>query len=303
VLDSTFRTFHHRPSTFRLCRHQLPGILHIAAIFRNLLRIALISGSAHRTARAHSCCHPVGHGEVSPGKVLSFLAGKMPMRILSGKDGWMALGKFEPRIPDPSFSAWSAKGASQLTQTTRMRWNSGFPLYPKAIEELDNWINLLKFSHVFSYKRSLFCGITNFSMTDIGWTAALDPIQVAVGRRTGGSHWNSLGVHLGDSVGIEHKPLVIWWSNGVNTLPTMLVKGWVSLVWVIYVVIKQHLTILCAHHSLDLWSCGLGFLGSAHFSHFDLNVLEHIIHISLPMNIQPETKDLNLWYLFFLAID
>jgi hypothetical protein len=73
------------------------------------------------TARAHNCCHPVGHGEVSPGKVLSFLAGKMPMRILSGKDGWMALGKFEPRIPDPSFSAWSAKGASQLTQTTRMR--------------------------------------------------------------------------------------------------------------------------------------------------------------------------------------
>ena len=114
-----------------------------------------------------------------------------------------------------------------------MRWNSGFPLYPKAIEELDHWINLLKFSHVFSYKRSLFCGIANFSMTDIGWTAALDPIQVAVGRRAGGSQWNSLGVHLGDSIGIEHKPLVIWWSNGVNTLPTMLVKGWVSLVWVI----------------------------------------------------------------------
>ena len=48
VLDSTFRTFHHRPRTFRLCRHQLPGILHIAAIFRNLLRIAIISGSAHQ---------------------------------------------------------------------------------------------------------------------------------------------------------------------------------------------------------------------------------------------------------------
>lgn len=78
---------------------QLPGILEIFAATSNL-PIAIMSGSSPRrpaaTASPARWCHPVGHGEVSPGKVLSFLAGKMLMRILSGEDG----SKFEPRIPN-----------------------------------------------------------------------------------------------------------------------------------------------------------------------------------------------------------